>query len=305
MKIAFAGTPEFSVAALNALVDAGHEIAAVFSQPDRPAGRGRKLRASPVAERAEALGLAVHKPLKFDAAAQQTLNDADVECMVVVAYGLILPQAALDIPPRGCLNIHASLLPRWRGAAPLQRAILAGDETTGVTIMQMDAGLDTGDMLLKQAVPITDSTTCADLHDQLAALGGELIVQALASLESGSISPQPQPEDGVTYAHKISKAEAQIDWTQDACTLARQVRGYNPVPVSWCEWGAERIRVFSAEAIGGSGDAGSVQIENDGYPSVACGNGRLKLREVQRPGGKRMDARQSLQGWNIESQRFG
>lgn len=305
MKIAFAGTPEFSVHALNALHAAGHEIAAVFTQPDRPFGRGRKLKASPVAERAAELGLPVHKPEKFGAEARELLAAADVETMVVVAFGQILPQSVLDTPRLGCLNIHASLLPRWRGAAPLQRAILAGDDTTGVTIMQMDAGLDTGPMLLEQAVPITDTTTAADLHDTLATLGGTLIVDALSGLAEGSLSARPQPDEGVTYAHKISKDEARIDWAQDAANVARAVRAYQPVPVAWALWGEERVRIHSAVAINGSGTPGSARIGDDGYPWVACDNGGLRLIEVQRPGGKRLDARQALQGWNIESQPFG
>ena len=304
MKIAFAGTPEFSVHALNALHAAGHEIAAVFTQPDRPFGRGRKLRASPVAERAAELGLTIFKPEKFDAAAREQLAAAGVETMVVVAFGQILPQAVLDTPARGCLNIHASLLPRWRGAAPLQRAILAGDDTTGVTIMQMDAGLDTGPMLLKRSVPITETTTTASLHDSLAELGGKLIVEALAGMAVGQLTPEAQPDDGVSYAHKISKDEAQVDWSGDAADIARAVRAYQPVPVSWAQWGTERIRIHGAEAVDGSGEVGQAAIGQDGYPRVACGAGGLRLIEIQRPGGKRLDARQALQGWDIESQRF-
>lgn len=304
MKIAFAGTPEFSVHALNALHTAGHEIAAVFTQPDRPFGRGRKLRASPVAERAAELGLPIFKPEKFDAEAREQLAAAGVETMVVVAFGQILPQAVLDTPTHGCLNIHASLLPRWRGAAPLQRAILAGDDSTGVTIMQMDAGLDTGPMLLKRAVPITDKTTTALLHDTLAKLGGELIVEALAAMASDQLKAVAQADEGVTYAHKISKDEAQVDWSDDATTIARAVRAYQPVPVSWSQWGSERIRIHSAEAVEGDGEAGQAVIGTDGYPRVACGAGSLRLVEIQRPGGKRLDARQALQGWDIESQRF-
>ena len=304
MKIAFAGTPEFSVHALNALHAAGHEIAAVFTQPDRPFGRGRRLRASPVAERAAELGLPIFKPEKFDNEAREQLATAGVETMVVVAFGQILPQVVLDTPARGCLNIHASLLPRWRGAAPLQRAILAGDDTTGVTIMQMDAGLDTGPMLLKRAVPISDTTTTAQLHDTLADLGGTLIVEALTAMAAGQLKAEAQPDDGVTYAHKISKDEAQIDWSKAAADLARAVRAYQPVPVSWSQWGSERIRIHAAEAVDGSGDAGQTVIGDDGYPRVACGSGSLRLIEIQRPGGKRLDARQALQGWDIESQRF-
>ena len=304
MKIAFAGTPEFSVHALNALHAAGHEIAAVFTQPDRPYGRGRKLRASPVAERAAELDLPTFKPEEFDSEAREQLAAAGVETMVVVAFGQILPQSVLDTPARGCLNIHASLLPRWRGAAPLPRAILAGDNTTGVTIMQMDAGLDTGPMLLKGAVPISDTTTTAQLHDTLADLGGTLIVEALTAMAAGQLKAEAQPDDGVTYAHKISKDEAQVDWSKDAATIARAVRAYQPVPVSWSQWGTERIRIHAAEAVDGGGVVGQAAIGQDGYPRVACGSGSLRLIEIQRPGGKRLDARQALQGWDIESQRF-
>src|SRR5581483_10090423 len=216
MRLVFAGTPEFAVPALDALHAAGHHIAAAFTQPDRPAGRGRKLQASPVALRAEALGIAVHKPPKLHAEAQALLRGLAPEAMVVVAYGLLLPQAVLDIPPRGCLNIHASILPRWRGAAPIARAVEAGDAETGITIMRMDAGLDTGPMLLVERLPLPPTMTAAALHDALAPLGGRLIVEALARLQRGELPEQAQPAEGMTYARKLSKEEARLDWSRPA-----------------------------------------------------------------------------------------
>ncbi|HKY92948.1 MAG TPA: methionyl-tRNA formyltransferase [Nevskiaceae bacterium] len=293
MRLVFAGTPEFSVPALDALHAAGHAIVGVYTQPDRPAGRGRKLTPSPVAERATALGLPVFKPekLRGNEQALAELRGLSPDVMVVVAYGLILPQAVLDIPRHGCLNIHASLLPRWRGAAPLQRAILAGDAETGVTIMQMDAGLDTGPMLLKEAVPITPETTAADLHDALAALGGRLIAQALARLERGDLPPTPQPADGATYAGKLTKEEAQLDWSSDAAALVRAIHAYNPAPGAWSELGGERVKLLRAEAgLGTSGPLGVepgtiVRAADDGLV-VATGAGLLRVRELQRPGGR-------------------
>jgi methionyl-tRNA formyltransferase len=306
MRLAFAGTPEFAVAALDALHGAGHEIAGVFTQPDRPAGRGRKLSASPVARRAGALGLPVHKPERFREAAQQSLRELGVELMVVVAYGLILPQAALDIPRHGCLNIHASLLPRWRGAAPIQRAIEAGDSETGITIMQMDAGLDTGPMLLSERTRITEQTTAAQLHDVLATLGGRLIVEALAGLQAGRLQPRPQP-DGATYAAKLSKDEARIDWTRPAAELARRIRAFNPVPVCWCEAGGERLRAWNACARSGGSGAAPGQIlacDRDGV-HVACGEGQLCLTELQWPGARPQAAAQAAQGRLRPGDRLG
>jgi methionyl-tRNA formyltransferase len=295
MRIAFAGTPVFSVSALDALHAAGHDIAAVFTQPDRPAGRGRKLSASPVADRAAQLGLTAHKPERFREAAQQALREAKVEVMVVVAYGLILPQAALDIPAQGCLNIHASLLPRWRGAAPIQRAIEAGDAETGITIMQMDAGLDTGPMCLIRPLPIDDTTTGASLHDALADLGGTAICEALAALASGTLSRTPQPTDGATYAAKLSKDEARVDFHQPAAQLARRIRAFNPVPVCWAMSGDERIRLWDASAessVHGAAPGTVLSVDVRGL-RIATGDGALCVRRWQWPGGTPQTAQQN------------
>lgn len=298
MRIAFAGTPEFSVAALDALHAAGHSIVGVFTQPDRPAGRGQKLSSSPVAQRAEALGLPSFKPLKMTTEAQADLRALDAELMVVVAYGLILPQAALDIPRHGCFNIHASLLPRWRGAAPIQRSILAGDRATGITIMRMDAGLDTGPMLLKESLPINGETNAASLHDSLAAMGARLIVEAVDQLARGVLREEVQPAEGATYAKKISKEEARLDWSLPAEELALRVRGYNPMPVAWTELAGERVRIFEARMEPGNASAAPgtiVATENDGI-RVACGAGLLDILKLQRPGGKPLSAAEAIRG---------
>lgn len=287
MRLAFAGTPEFAVAALDALHAAGHEIAGVFTQPDRPAGRGRKLSPSPVAQRAAELGLPIYTPERFRDEAQAQLRALQVDALVVVAYGLILPAAALAIPPRGGLNIHASLLPRWRGAAPIQRAIEAGDTETGVTIMQMEAGLDTGPMWLYERCPIDPDTTAASLHDRLRDLGARLINEALAGIVSGRLSPQPQPAAGVTYAAKLSKEEARIDWTRPAAEIARRIRAFNPVPVAWTEVAGERLRLWNAVAEAGApgGVPGRVlACDRDGL-HVSSGDGRVRITAWQWPGG--------------------
>jgi methionyl-tRNA formyltransferase len=311
MKLVFAGTPDFAVPALDALQAAGHEVAAVFTQPDRPAGRGQKLTASPVAARAAALGLPVHKPPKLDADAQATLRALAPEVMVVVAYGLILPQAALDIPRRGCLNIHASLLPRWRGAAPIARAIDAGDSETGITIMRMEAGLDTGPMLLRAALPIGADTTAAQLHDALAPLGGRLVTEALAQLAHGGLCEQPQPATGATYAKKLTKKEAHLDWSRPASELARRIRAFNPAPVCWSELDGERIRFWNARALGvplqappGTViDAGTGALP--GALMIATADGVLAVTQLQRPGGRVVDAATALRGWSPAGRRFG
>jgi methionyl-tRNA formyltransferase len=304
MKLVFAGTPDFSVPALDALHQAGHDIVGVFTQPDRPAGRGRKLQASPVALRAEALGLTVHKPLKLHAEAQGVLRELAPEVMVVVAYGLLLPRAVLDIPPRGCINIHASLLPRWRGAAPIARAVEAGDVETGITIMRMDAGLDTGPMLLLERLALAPDMTAAALHDALAPLGGRLIVEALARLGRGELPEQPQPAAGMTYAKKLTKEEARIDWSRPAAELARRVRAFNPAPVAWSELEGERIRFWNAQAEPDAAAAEPGTVLDAAGLRVATGDGVLRISELQRPGGKVLPAAQAAHGWNIAGRRF-
>ena len=305
MRLVFAGTPVFSVAALDALHAAGQEIAGVYTQPDRPAGRGQKLTASPVAQRAADLGLAVFKPESFkrQPEAIEALRALKPELMVVVAYGLILPQAVLDIPARGCLNIHASLLPRWRGAAPIQRAILAGDAETGTTIMQMDAGLDTGAMLLREALSI-GGQTAGELHDALAVQGARLIVDALAGLEAGTLTATPQPAEGVTYAAKLTKQEARIDWAQPAAEVARRIRAYHPVPMAWSELLGERIKISRANAEAGSAPAGEICAADAGGVVVGTRSGLLRVTEMQRPGGRLLPAGQVCANWPITGRRF-
>ena len=299
MKVVFAGTPEFAAVALDALLAAGFTVPLVLTQPDRPAGRGMKLQASAVKQRAVSAGIPVAQPqgLRLDGkyatdatAAQQALIAADADVMVVAAYGLILPQWVLDLPRRGCLNIHASLLPRWRGAAPIHRAIEAGDAETGITIMQMDAGLDTGDMLLIGREAIRADDTTATLHDRLAALGGALVVEAL---QAQSLTRTPQPAQGVTYAHKIDKAESAIDWTQPAALIERRLRAFDPFPGGAAMLAGEAVKVWRAELAEGSGAPGEVIAPG---PVVACGEGALRLTELQRAGGRRGPAAAFLQG---------
>ena len=313
MRLIFAGTPEFAQTALAALHAAGHEIVLVLSQPDRPAGRGMKLQASPVKQWAVAHQVPVAQPrsLRLDgkypedaAAARDTLLAAKADAMIVAAYGLILPQWVLDLPPKGCLNIHASLLPRWRGAAPIHRAIEAGDTQTGITIMQMDAGLDTGDMLLVLPCAIAPNDTTAVLHDRLAALGGEAIVQALASLDS--LPHQPQPEEGVNYAHKIDKAEAALDWALSAEVLARRIRAFDPFPGMTVplttEAGSETLKIWQAvaEPLASPAEPGTVLSADASGVRVACGEGQLCLTQLQRPGGKRLSAADFLRGCPLQ-----
>ncbi|MHB9117111.1 MAG: methionyl-tRNA formyltransferase [Burkholderiales bacterium] len=295
MKIIFAGTPEFARTALAALLAAGHEVVLVLTQPDRPAGRGMKLTMSPVKALALAHGLAVSQPQTLkDTAIQKELADTGADVMVVAAYGLILPAAVLTAPVRGCLNIHASLLPRWRGAAPIQRAILAGDRETGITIMQMDAGLDTGAMLLREAIPIAPDDTAQTLHDKLAEQGGRLIAAALERLDS--LHPDPQNEAEASYAAKLSKEEARIDWQRTSTEIERAVRAYIPFPVAFTSLKDETLRIWRAKEEEGSGRPGEILSIGANGIVVACGKGALCIEEVQKPGGKRLSATNYLQG---------
>ena len=304
MKVAFAGTPEFARVALAAIHGAGHEVPLVLTQPDRPAGRGLKLQASPVKQFAQAHGLPLAQPrsLRLDgkypeeaAAARTALEQAAPDVMVVAAYGLILPPWVLALPCHGCLNIHGSLLPRWRGAAPIQRAIEAGDAETGITVMQMDAGLDTGAMLLAEALPIAPTDTSATLHDRLAALGARLIDQALALLAQGALQPRPQPAEGVTYAHKIEKAEAAIAWQAPAAVVERRLRAFDPFPGATAVLGGQPVKVWRGRVVPGSGVPGQVLQAGEGRLVVACGQDALELLEVQLAGGRRIPAREFLQ----------
>jgi methionyl-tRNA formyltransferase len=296
LRIVFMGTPAFAAVALKALVDAGHDVVAVYSQPPRPGGRrGLELQKSPVHALAEELGIAVRTPVSLksvdEAAAFAALN-ADVA--VVAAYGLILPKSVLEAPRQGCLNIHASLLPRWRGAAPIQRAIMAGDATTGVTIMQMEEGLDTGPMLLKEEIDIGADTNAGALHDALAEIGARRIVQALEQLPD--LSPVPQPADGVTYAAKITKEECRLDWRRSAAELDRQVRGLSPAPGAFTEIDGERLTVLAAELAAGSGAPGTTI---DDRLTIACGDGALRPTLVKRAGKRAMSAEEMLRGFAV------
>jgi methionyl-tRNA formyltransferase len=310
LRVAFAGTPEFAAVALDAILAAGHTVPLVLTQPDRPAGRGMKLQASPVKQLAQQHGIPVAQPhsLKLDgkypdeaAAAREALLAAAPDVMVVAAYGLILPQWTLDLPRLGCLNIHGSLLPRWRGAAPIHRAIEAGDAETGITIMQMDAGLDTGDMLLMGREPIRADDTTAVLHDRLAAMGGALIAEALA--QADQLTRTPQPAEGVTYAHKIEKAESALDWSLPAATLARRVRAFDPFPGTTftlsTDKGTEVVKLWRASVVTASGQPGEVLHAQGEACVVACGEHALALHTLQRPGGKRVAAREFLQSCTL------
>ncbi|WP_039018797.1 methionyl-tRNA formyltransferase [Halocynthiibacter namhaensis] len=296
MRVIFMGSPVFSVSALDALVGAGHEIVCVYCQPPRPAGRGKKDRPTAVQARAEKLGFPVRHPVNFkDPADVADFADLNADIAVVVAYGLILPQDILDAPSKGCLNIHASLLPRWRGAAPIHRAIMAGDAQSGVCIMQMDAGLDTGGVLLREALDIGADETTAELHDRLALLGGDLIVQAVDTYDD--LTPVPQPEDGVCYAHKIDKSESKIDWSQPAEQVSRQIRGLSPFPGAWCLLNGERLKLLGCELADGVGTPGEVL---DDHLRVACGSRAIRLSRLQRAGKAAQDADVFQRGKPIE-----
>ena len=300
MKLIFAGTPEFAAQSLRALADAGHEIALVLTQPDRPAGRGMALQASPVKQLAVANGWRVFQPQTLrDAVAQAEIAAVGAEVMVVAAYGLILPQTVLDMPSLGCLNIHASLLPRWRGAAPIQRAILAGDAESGVCIMQMAAGLDTGPVLSSASLPLAQAETAQTLHDRLAELGARLIVEALPQLPLPAV---PQPDEGVTYAHKLEKAEAVLDWRLSAVELDRRVRAFNPFPVAQSKLDGLAIKIWKSEPVAlpaGKLPGTLVDVAKSGIV-VACGEGGLRITELQKAGGKRLPVAQFLAGNTLQ-----
>jgi methionyl-tRNA formyltransferase len=295
MRLVFMGTPDFALPPLDALVAAGHHIAAVYTQPPRPAGRGQAPRPSPVQRRAEALGLPVRHPATLrEPATQAGLAALGADLAVVVAYGLILPQTVLDTPHLGCLNIHASLLPRWRGAAPIHRAVMADDTQTGISIMRMEAGLDTGPVLLRTAIPIAEDDTTGDLHDRLASLGAAMIVDTIARLPD--LVPEPQPATGVTYADKIAKTETRIDWTQPAPEVARKVMGLSPFPGAWCLAGGERVKLLRARAVPGQGAPGT---RLTGL-TIACGTGAVEVTELQREGRRAMPTAEALRGWGPE-----
>ena len=297
MRLIFAGTPDFAAAALKALIAAGHDIPLVLTQPDRPAGRGMKLRMSPVKELALAHGLPVAQPENLKAPeSRQPIADAEAEVMVVAAYGLILPQAVLDMPRLGCVNIHASLLPRWRGAAPIHRAIEAGDGETGITLMQMDKGLDTGAMLSRAALPILDTDTTGSLHDKLADLGAREIVALLPELVAGRVKPVPQDDASATYAAKIGKEDARLDWRRPARELDRRIRAYNPFPGAQSAVDSTPLKIWRALPVDGGGEPGRIlAVERQSF-RVACGEGALDVTEVQLAGGKRLPVEAFLAG---------
>lgn len=301
LRVAFAGTPEFAAAALQAILTAGHSVPLVLTQPDRPAGRGMAVQASPVKVLAQAHGIPVHQPASLKAPeARSPLAEAAPDVLVVAAYGLLLPQAVLDLPRLGCVNIHASLLPRWRGAAPIPRAIQAGDAETGITIMQMDAGLDTGPMLLRRALPIRPKDNARSVHDALAALGGALVVEALAGLEAGRLEAVPQPGEGAAYAAKLDKAEAELDWSRPAAELERKLRAFDPFPGAVGRLRGTPLKLWRGrlvpEAAGAPGEV--LRADRDGIV-VACGEQGLALLELQKPGGKRLGVGDFLRGFPV------
>jgi len=299
MRVIFAGTPEFAAHALRAIVAAGHVVPLVLTQPDRPAGRGMALQPSPVKRLAEANGIEVFQPPTLkDATAQEKIAAIQADVMVVAAYGLIVPQVVLDMPRFGCINIHASLLPRWRGAAPVQRALLAGDQETGVCIMRMEAGLDTGPMLLRATCPISATDNAATLHDRLAERGACLIVEALSRLP---LPAEPQPAAGVTYAHKIEKAEALIDWSKDVQELDRHIRAFNPFPGAQAQFGGQTVKLWRAVPVAGSGEKGRILSVDRSSIVIACGSGALAVSELQKAGGKRLPVREFLAGHPLKA----
>jgi methionyl-tRNA formyltransferase len=299
LRIAFMGTPEFSVPVLSELLGAGHEVVAVYSQPPRKAGRGMNEQPSPVHRFAESHGLEVRIPVSLKSPEeQQAFADLNLDVAVVVAYGLILPKQILDAPRLGCLNLHASLLPRWRGAAPIQRAIMAGDKETGVMVMQMDEGLDTGPVLLAEHVPIAPSATSGSLHDELSQIGASLMVRALAALERGTLHATPQRQDGVTYAKKIGKDEARIDWSRAAHDLDCHIRGLTPFPGAFFEIASTRVKILCATPVADKGEPGEVLSLDDGI-TIACGGGALKIGELQRAGKGPMKSADFLRGFPL------
>lgn len=301
LRIIFMGSPDFSVPVLSALVEAGHDIVCVYSQPPRPAGRGQKERPCPVHNRALELGLEVRTPVSFkDTEAVSPFRALNADVAVVVAYGLILPQPVLEAPKLGCINFHASLLPRWRGAAPIHRAILAGDTASGVCIMQMDEGLDTGPVVLREETPITATTTAPELHDRLSELGAKLIVPALDSLAEGRLSARPQPEKGVTYARKLGKSEGALDWSQSAQELDRKIRAFNPWPGTWFEHQGERIKVLAAVADASPALNSTPGVILDQELTIACGSGALRPTLLQRPGRKKLAPEEFLRGMPLD-----
>ncbi|WP_250656083.1 methionyl-tRNA formyltransferase [Alkalimarinus coralli] len=299
LRIIFAGTPDFAASALAALIAKGYNIVATYTQPDRPAGRGKKLHKSPVKELAEQHNIPVYQPLNFkDDADRQALKALDADLMIVAAYGIILPKAVLDTPKRGCINIHASLLPRWRGAAPIQRAIQTGDSETGITIMQMDEGLDTGNMLWVKKTPITQDDNGGSLHDRLADLGAEAMLEALERLDSSELQNEQQNDQQACYAHKLSKTDAQIDWSQDAKSIQLTIRAFNPWPVAYSVEAGERIRIFEASLVESTGSQipGTVISKSRDGVVIACGEGAINITKLQLPGAKAMSVSDFVNG---------
>jgi methionyl-tRNA formyltransferase len=300
LRLIFMGTPDFAVPTLEALAARGHEIAAVYSRAPKPAGRGMASRPTPVAEAAMRRGLPVLTPTTLRTAeAQQTFRAHGADAAVVVAYGMILPQAILDAAPRGCFNVHASLLPRWRGAAPINRAVMAGDAQSGITVMKMDAGLDTGDMALIERLPIEADMTAGDLHDRLSAIGGGLMVRALDALEDGTLALTPQPDDGVTYAAKIDKGETRIDWSRPAQAVHDHIRGLSPFPGAWFEMDGVRVKALRSQCV--AGPRGVPGTARDDALTIACGDGAVRLLQVQRAGKQPMAAADFLRGTALPS----